>query len=241
MTRKKFPAGELLIRAEDMVHFWDLRTSDDILALLMAADANQRAGKPAPSIAISYFAYGRQDRVCNQGEAFSLKVVCDLINSAGFTSVTVLEPHSLVLPALLDNCHIMPMTGFVAELAADKVVIAPDAGAEKRAYEVAKAAGSDMVVALKKRNPLNGEIISIDLFCDDLQGKDCLIVDDICDGGATFLHLAVKLREKNCGKITLAIAHGIFTRGAEVFNGKIDEVYCIENYKLTKKELNYAA
>lgn len=236
MTYKKFPAGELMITEKDMKVLWDLKTSDDILALLMAADAKKRDGRPLPEIYIGYFAYGRQDRVCNSGEAFSLKVVCDLINGAGFPRVAVLEPHSIVTPALLNNCHVFNMCDYLGELPKGKVIISPDAGAEKRAYQVAKMHGSEVVVALKKRNPSNGEIISTDLYCDDLNGKDCLIVDDICDGGATFLALSEKLREKNCGKITLVVAHGIFTRGLSVFKGKIDEVYCIENYELTKKE-----
>lgn len=240
MKYNKFPAGELNVTIDDIDNdkTWNLRTSDDIIALLLAADAFKRAyGKAPKAVHIGYLGYARQDRVCNAGEPFSLKVICDLINSVGFKRVFVTEPHSIVAPALLNNCSVIPMSDFASEIVGNYTIIAPDAGAEKRAYEVAKIRDEQVVVALKHRNPSTGDITSVQLYSDDLGGKDCLIVDDICDGGATFIQLAKKLKERSSGKIKLFVAHGLFTRGLDVFAGLIDEVFYIENNNLISQEI----
>lgn len=234
----KFPAGELKVESSALKRIWNLRTSDDFMALLLAVDAYKRefAGLPR-NLHIGYLGYARQDRVCNAGEPFSLKVVCDLINSLGFESVMVTEPHSIVTPALINGCTVIPMSIFAREVPGNCVVIAPDAGAEKRAYQVANIRKEQLVVALKHRDPATGNITATELYADDLGGKDCLIVDDICDGGATFIQLAAKLKEKNCGRIKLFVAHGLFTRGLGVFSGLIDEVYHIRDNNLISEEI----
>lgn len=235
----KFPAGEVGVNIKEIKSElnWVFTGSDSIMALLLTANAYKEFKAPLPALNIGYFPYSRQDRACNFGDSFSLKVMCDLINNCGFPIIRVLEPHSQVLPALLNNCEIIEMTTYAQELAKGKMIISPDAGAEKRASKIAKY-GDGLIQCLKQRDLKTGDILATKICADisEIESKDLLIVDDICDGGATFVKLAQQLRPFNPKSITLLVAHGLFTKGLGVFKDLIDEVYCIENSKLTKKE-----
>ena len=70
-----------------------------------------------------------------------------------------------------------------------------------------------MIECSKNRDVKTGKLTGFSVYTDDLNGKDCLIVDDICDGGGTFIGLAEKLKNKNSGKLYLAVSHGIFSNG----------------------------
>src|SRR6186713_2914488 len=86
--------------------YWaDIRSSDDLMTLLLLRDAKARLGKAKPGdiLFIPYMPYGRQDRACGQGEAFSLKVFAQIVNGMGFAAVISLDPHSLVTNALIDR------------------------------------------------------------------------------------------------------------------------------------------
>lgn len=85
-----------------------IKNSDDLMTVLMLNDAVKRTNPSAKRYAsIPYIPYGRQDRVCNPGEAFSLKVACDLINSCEFIEVLTYDPHSDVTTALINNLNVM--------------------------------------------------------------------------------------------------------------------------------------
>lgn len=82
-----------------------------------------------------------------------------------------------------------------------------------------------LLSVLKKRNVKTGEITETTVHIDDLNGKDCYIVDDICDGGRTFIEIAKVLRRKNSGKIILMVSHGFFTKGKSVILKHIDSIF----------------
>ena len=77
--------------------------NEDIIELLLFADAAKRQGHRLRTLTMPYVPFSRQDRCNNPGEAFSLKVFCDLINNLNFNSVEIQDPHSDVIPALLNN------------------------------------------------------------------------------------------------------------------------------------------
>lgn len=210
--------------------------SDSIMELLLACDALKRRGYSLRHLKMDYVPFSRQDRVMTDGEALSLRVFCDMINDLGFEGVSIMDPHSDVTPALLNNCFVEEqheifynslMLRFCHK---PYVLVAPDAGALKKIYKLAnKLECNQIIKAQKVRDASTGEIISTDLHCDiDISGMDCVIVDDICDGGRTFIEIAKKLREHNCGDITLCVTHGFFTKGIDVFKGLIDNIYTKE-------------
>lgn len=220
----------------------DLRSSEDVMKLLMVNDALKRQlNAGLVSLRIPYIPYARQDRVCNRGEAFSLKVFCDMINSCNFSEVFVQDPHSDVAPALIDNVivssakHLMIGDAWKWGAYVDAVIVSPDAGANKKVVDLCKLLGKDTFIrADKVRDLSTGDIVSTEVHCNDLRGKDCLIVDDICDGGRTFIELGKALKAKGAGKVGLYVTHGIFSKGKEVFDNIIDDVYSHNDWTETK-------
>lgn len=171
---------------------------------------------------IPYLPFARQDRVMVNGEPFSLKVFADMINLQNYSSVFMFDPHSDVAPALINNSVVIKNSKFVSDAIKefginDYYMISPDAGSYKKISDVCKYIGykGDISLCNKKRDVSTGNIIGT--YCDisDYGGKDCVIVDDICDGGGTFKLLAQELKKRNCGKLYLIVSHGIFSKGIE--------------------------
>jgi ribose-phosphate pyrophosphokinase len=122
------------------------------------------------------------------------------------------------------------------------VVVAPDEGASEKAKDVALFLNALFVQATKVRDKANGRIIATELPLYDFTGKSVLIADDICDGGGTFLPLAQKLKDAGAAKVSLAVSHGIFSKGLDVFAGTIDALYAhqlIGNYVTREQILSF--
>lgn len=227
----KFSGGEVHVRLEPLqcgaiTIVAHLHSSDDVFALLLLTDAARRQGVEKIHLFMPYLPYARQDRVCATGEPLSLRVMCDLINAQRYDSVEVWDVHSDVATALLDRVSNVHCSTFLGPcLTNAPVLVAPDSGALKKIAACAKKYGLRYVRADKSRNPATGAITGTVVYSDHIGDKDFLIVDDICDGGRTFIELAQQLRPLTTGKVNLYITHGIFSRGTNVFDGLIDHVY----------------
>ena len=172
---------------------------------------------------IPYFPAARQDRVMIKGESLSVKVYADIINTLQLNKVFVFDAHSEVTPALVNNCEVIPNHTFIQQvlnvIGENVKLISPDGGALKKIYKVSEFLGGvDVVECSKSRDVKTGKLSGFKVYEDDLNGMDCLIVDDICDGGGTFVGLAEELKKKNAGKLYLAVSHGIFNKGFEVLD-----------------------
>ncbi len=213
-----------------------LVNSASIIQLFMAVDALKRrfGARTIFELVCPYFPYARQDRVCVEGEAHGAAVMASMINSFNFDKVTIWDAHSDVSPALINNVvnlaqgPIIEKHSELAQALRNKTLtlIAPDAGASKKTQNVAKyfGGGIEVIQAEKVRDVKTGEITHTDIY-GSVTGKDLLIVDDICDGGRTFIELAKVLKQKECSSISLFITHGIFSKGLDVFNDLIDNIY----------------
>ena len=205
-----------------------LLNSDDIMQLMLTINAIRHTVKLAYiRLALHYLPYARQDRVCDVGEANGIQVMADIINSLKCDEVHIFDPHSDVAPALIEKCVVYDYTNMPLDPINkdDFVLVSPDAGAEKKVLKLAKAWDKEMVRAYKRRDVTTGAI-SNTIVTDDVKGKDCLVVDDICDGGATFVFLAEELRAKGACSLALYVTHGIFSKGlAELFQW-YDAIYC---------------
>lgn len=239
-SQSTFPGGEIHVRLPEtllgrhsIVIQAALHSSNDVMALLMLTDAARRAGANEISLQIPYLPYARQDRVSNPGEALSLRVMCDLINAQSYRAVEVWDVHSDVGAALLDRVTVVQAAELLQGAAIDfsnAVLVAPDAGAIKRVSAVAKHFGASMIRADKSRDTATGTITGTLVYSEHIGKRDFLIVDDICDGGRTFLDLAKVLRPLTEGKIMLYVTHGIFSKGTDVFEGIINEVYVANSF-----------
>jgi ribose-phosphate pyrophosphokinase len=165
--------------------------------------------------------------------------MAEFINSMGFDKVTIWDAHSNVSPSHINNvvnvsqleilqrCDALTQRIATGEL----TLVSPDAGASKKTETIAKAyPDSAKVIQAKKRRDLDtGAIIRTEVD-GDIVGKQLLIVDDICDGGRTFIELAKVLKAAGASYIGLFVTHGIFSKGTGVFEGLIDEIYTTDSF-----------
>ena len=197
-----------------------INSFNDLGFLCLVVDALKRMDAKLCELFIPYFPAARQDRVMIPGEPLSVKVYADIINTLNFKKVKVFDAHSEVTPALLNYCEVIPNHHFIKQVVEkignEVVLISPDGGALKKIYKVSEFLGGVAVVECSKsRDVKTGKLTGFKVYENDLQGKNCLIVDDICDGGGTFIGLAQELKNKNAGKLYLAVSHGIFNKGFE--------------------------
>ena len=237
-----FPGGERHIRLPKSVEAsshgcWTITAGiyspEGVLDLLLLADALKRAVMPGAQIhlVLPYVPYARQDRVALAGEPLSAAVFCQLINTADFASVTVSDPHSDVVPALLNNVRVVPASAYVERLRKGALasipeiaVVAPDTGARKRVELVAKDIGAPVVYATKTRDPVNGRL-SAAAVSSSVPALPLLVVDDICDGGGTFVALAEALRGVTDQPLYLYVTHGLFTKGLEPLKAHYQAIF----------------
>lgn len=237
-----FPVGEWNVQVEynDKIRFtgvnilYEYDGDASIIQLLLIVDAIRRVGGNINELTIPYVPFSRQDRVCNRGEPHSLRVFCQLINNLKAASVIVTDPHSNVVEALLDNCHVVHQWEVFTDVIKDRFIsgywlASPDAGASKKIYELAKRVNTLGVLECgKQRCVADGRITGVTLPLNFAQVKDdhkIIMADDIADNGNSFIYLAKAMREAGfAGKLVLMVTHGFFNQGLSRFVD-IDEVY----------------
>lgn len=182
-----------------------------------------------------YLPNARMDRVKSTDEVFTLKYFCDFINWLKFDLVFVLDAHSNVSVALLNNCSNESPKEFIDTAindinVDDLVLFFPDEGSQKRysdMFDLPYAFG------LKKRDWKTGKILGLDVIDNgiDLKDKTILIIDDICSRGGTFYHSAKALKELGVGKIYLYITHceNTILEGEVLTSGLIERVYTTDS------------
>ncbi|MEZ0007727.1 ribose-phosphate pyrophosphokinase [Flavobacterium sp. 28YEA47A] len=219
-----------------------INSFNDFGLLLLAIDALKRMDVKLINVFIPYFPAARQDRVMISGEPLSVKVYADILNSLKLNKVTVFDAHSEVTSALLDNCEVIPNHAFIAEvlkkIGKEVKLISPDGGALKKIYKVSEYLGGvEVVECSKSRDVKTGKLSGFKVYNDNLEGMDCLIVDDICDGGGTFVGLAEELKKKNAGKLYLAVSHGIFNKGFDVFQKDFEKIFTTNSFREFDNEM----
>lgn len=241
-----FNGGEISVKVPDIpqtnpfnrvVIYSYIRSSDDVMKTFMVIDAVRRQYEFDKLVLnMPYIPYARQDRVCNKGEAFSLKVFAQILNSFNLDEVVVSDSHSDVATALINNVRHNKQQEEMENLGAvnrvfDGVIscstfVSPDAGANKKISEACKTFGKGgFIRADKLREMSTGKIIETVVYADKLSG-DYLIVDDLCDAGGTFIALAQELKKKGADRVHLYVTHGIFSKGKQhLLDNGLDGVY----------------
>lgn len=170
------------------------------------------------SLLIDYLPYGRQDKRVANNQTFALYTFAELLNSLNFKAVSILDPHSMEAERLIYNSTAFYKTSTIAEVVnmlGSDIICYPDDGAQSK-YErlLASKILIDNTHAYKKRNQSTGEILEYVLSDPNaVKNKYVLIVDDICDGGQTFVKLAKLLQDAGAKEINLFVTHGLFTKG----------------------------
>ena len=244
-----FSAGEVqlaiphdLVRSKNFVEA-EIKCSDGIMLLLQLASV---LGDNRDNLYLGYLPYSRYDRVEESHDALSLKVFCNLINSLGFSKVCVDDCHSDVGLALLDNCTNMPqhdlVMALVPELETYDAIVSPDAGAIKKANKLAKILQIPVIKCDKVRDFKTGKILSfsVDINDENRGAAKILIVDDICDGGGTFVGLAEELHN-TYPIIDLYVTHGIFSKGASsLFDAGISKVFAFHDWTFSEQVQSFS-
>lgn len=219
----------------------------DLELVICANKALRELGVKEVKLEISYLLGARSDRKFETGSVNYIKeVLAPIINMQNFSSVTVLDPHSDVTEACLANYKKTTNLGLVLFTLRDYYLeggspdyskmrlVSPDAGALKKVYDVAENIGykEEIIIASKHRDVKTGKIThtEVPISVHDAD-KDFFILDDIIDGGRTFIEIAKALREKNAtGKIFLVATHGIFSAGLKPLNEHFDGIYTTNSY-----------
>lgn len=218
-----------------------MNSFSDLELIICATQALMDLGVIDIHLTVPYFLGSRSDRKFEYGSCNYLKkVICPIINSLQFASVNILDPHSDVLEACLDNFHKISNDSFYdwvrEELSdLDITLVSPDGGALKKIYNASKVLKyeEDIVTCSKYRDtdgklsmthvPINGSYHT---------DKTMVIVDDICDGGRTFINIAKRIADyKYNNKLILVVTHGIFSAGLKELSQYFDTIYCTNSYR----------
>ncbi len=188
-------------------------------------DSLRWRGHPVPTLILPHVFGGRQDRLNATGDClFTLRSMAEAVNARQFSTVALLDPHSDVTPALIHN-------SFVAQvpLPTEKNyvgVIAPDGGAVKRAGAMAQRIGVPLYHAWKKRDVRTGQLSGFG--CEPLDPVGAyLVVDDLCDGGGTFVGLAEAIG--GGASLDLYVTHGLFTQGTTKLLKYYHRIFCTDS------------
>jgi ribose-phosphate pyrophosphokinase len=212
----------------------------DIMALSLVVDAVRRMWFDHKcsfklELALLYIPYARQDRVCNPGESLSIKVFADMINSLNFDKVYSFDPHSDVSTALINNLELGSTARFNETCINDffgnnavKSVCCPDASAAKKFHTLHSTMGlslTNIIEATKHRVVKTGELSGFSIPNESVP-KKILLIDDICDGGGTFIGVAKELKKKGAEELGLCVSHGIFSKGFPTLREHFTKIYC---------------
>ena len=227
-----------------------LNNFKDLELIICATKSLKNLGVKKIHLYTPYFLGSRSDRQFEEGSNNYLKdVICPVINSLNFESITVMDPHSDVLEACLnnfkkvDNKRIMQ---FFLQQRLEKgnndtfTLISPDAGANKKIYKLAESMGykGDIITCSKDRD-IDGKLTKTIVPYKQMQDnwfKDRIIIDDICDGGNTFINIIKEINFQQAdrpkgGKNYLVVTHGIFSKGYTELSQYFDGIYCTNSYK----------
>ncbi len=229
-----------------------LNNFKDLELIVCAVMSLKNCGVKEIHLYVPYFLGSRSDRKFEEGGNNYLKqVICPMINRLEFESVTVIDPHSDVLEACLNNFIKISNFDFILgslqslfpKVISSSILLSPDAGATKKIYDLAKRLQyEEEIITCGKNRDVKGNITETIVPHFDLT-KDVIIIDDICDGGKTFIEIAkvIKLRHEQYlrekdeiqapGKIILMVTHGIFSKGFSELDKYFDVICCTNSYK----------
>ena len=191
--------------------------NDNIMELLLIADALKRASAGRITAVIPYYAYGRQDRKVNPRDPISAKLLADLITVSGINHVVVVDLHAKQVEGFfdlpVDHLEARPvLTDYFISLGMgqeDTVVVSPDIGGVARARNFAKVLNSPIAIIDKRRpRPNVSEVMNI---IGEVEEKRAIIIDDIIDTAGTIVNAARAIKERGATEVYAACTHPVFS------------------------------
>ena len=247
---KTFSDGEISVEIEENVRGQDVYiiqplcdpVNNNLMELLIMADALKRSSVERISVVLPYFGYSRQDRRARSARVpITAKVVANMLTSMGVERLLTIDLHADQIQGFfdipVDNIYATPL--FLADIHKQNydniIVVSPDVGGVVRARALAKQLNTDLAIVDKRRPEANvSEVMQI---IGDINGKCCIIVDDICDTAGTLCHAADALKDEGASAVYAYITHPIFSGKADlnIKGSSIDGIIVTDTIKLDKK------
>jgi ribose-phosphate pyrophosphokinase len=231
------------VRGEDtfIVQSTSSPTNDHLMELLIITDALRRASARRITAVIPYFGYARQDRKSSSRAPISAKLVANLITHAGVDRVLTIDLHAGQIQGFFDiptdNLFAAPvMVRDVKDRMnhTDKVVVSPDVGGVVRARALAKRIDAPLAIVDKRRErPGESEVMNI---IGDVEGRSCILVDDIVDSGGTLCNAAEALLAQGAKDVYAYITHAVLSGGAvsRIASSKLKELVVTDSIQPTE-------
>jgi ribose-phosphate pyrophosphokinase len=209
------------VRGQDVfvVQSTSYPANDNLMELLITIDALKRGSARRITAVLPYFGYARQDRKTGGRTPISAKLVANMITAAGADRVLTLELHAGQIQGFFDiptdNLYALPI--FIPDMESrfkidNTVMVSPDVGGVMRARALAKKLNTDLAIIDKRREKAGvSEVMNI---IGEVEGKNCILVDDIVDSAGTLCNAAVALKKAGAKSIYAYIVHGVLSGGA---------------------------
>ncbi len=253
---KKFADGEIYIEINEnirgnsifIIQSISSPANDNLMELLLCIDALKRSSAKNITAVIPYFGYARQDRKVVPRTSISAKLVSNLITKAGADRVVTVDLHAGQIQGFfdipVDNLFATPI--FARHIKKkikikNMICVAPDVGGTERARALGKILNVGLAIVDKRRpKPGQSQVMNI---VGDVQGKTCVIVDDIIDSGGTIVNAAKALKERGAKEVYVYITHGVLSGEAvkKIKNSVIKNLVItdtIDNFERTKNVKN---
>ena len=215
---------------EEVQVICSITNSDNLLLLLQCSNALDNMFVKKKELVIPYLMGARFDRLMQTGDSVDLKVIANLINSCKFEKVYLYDVHSDTSTVLIENSINISNAKLVNYYKQqDAILICPDAGAVKKVnkYFELNSNIKDVVYCNKVRDLSNGNIALKVLEPEKCKNKNCVIIDDLCDGGGTFLAIASQIKPNH---LTLIVTHSIFSKGVDSLEHYFNEIITSDSY-----------
>ncbi|HQZ12551.1 MAG TPA: ribose-phosphate pyrophosphokinase [Devosia sp.] len=247
-TVKTFADKEVFVEIHDNVRGEDVfilqstsyPANDNLMELLIIADALRRSSARRITAVIPYYGYARQDRRSSGRTPISAKLVANLITEAGVNRVITLDLHAAQIQGFFDiptdNLYAAPI--ITRDIQSkyktnNTMIVSPDVGGVARARAVAQRIGADLAI-VDKRRPKAGvsEVMNI---IGDVSGHDCILIDDIVDSGGTLMNAAEALLKAGAKSVNAYITHGVLSGEAaqRVAASKLTELVITDSIAAT--------
>jgi ribose-phosphate pyrophosphokinase len=222
VTIRRFADGEIFVKIDENVRGRDVyiiqptnMPGDNLIELLLLVDAAHRASAARVTVVIPYFGYSRQDRKDQPRVAISAKLMANLITRAGADRVLAMDLHAHQLQGFfdipVDHLYAAPVltAHYRMKRLMEPVVVAPDVGSAKMARGFAKRLNASLAIIDKRRPSANiAEVVNV---VGDVEGKDCLIPDDLIDTAGTVTEAAKALKRLGAQRIFVCATHALLS------------------------------
>lgn len=253
-TVSKFSDGEVFVEINENVRGADVfllqptcaPTNDNIMELVVMADAMRRASAGRITAVVPYFGYARQDRrVRSQRVPISAKVVADILSGVGINRVLTVDLHAEQIQGFfdvpVDNVYGSPilLDDINRQNYPDQIVVSPDIGGVVRARAVAKQLNDADLAIIDKRRPKAG-VAQVMHLIGEVEGKTCLLVDDMVDTAGTLCKAAAALKAQGAAKVVAYCTHPVLSGPAvdNISGSELDELVVTDTIPLSDAAAN---